>query len=43
MTTMTLFGNSKIYIAIILFLTSLTIASKAIENKILIKINNEFL
>ena len=43
MTTMTLFGNSKIYIAIILFLTNLTIPSKAIENKILIKINNEII
>ena len=41
MTTMTLFGNSKIYITIILFLINLTIPSKAIENKILIKINNE--
>ena len=38
---MTLFGNSKIYITIILFLINLTIPSKAIENKILIKINNE--
>ena len=43
MTTMTLFGNSKIYIAIILLLTNLTIPSKAIENKILIKINNEII
>ncbi len=43
MTTMTSFGSSKIYIAVILFLTNLTISTLAIENKILVKINNEII
>ena len=43
MTTMTLFGNNKIYIVIIFFLINLVFSSIAVENRILVKINNEII
>ena len=43
MTTMISFGNNKIYIIIILCLISLITASEALENRILVKINNQII
>ena len=40
---MILFGNKKIYIFGIVFLTILAIPSLAVENKILVKVNNEII
>ena len=43
MIIMILFGNKKIYIFGIVFLTILAIPSLAVENKILVKVNNEII
>ena len=43
MTIMILFGNNKIYIIIILCLINLITTSVAVENRILVKINNQII
>jgi len=40
---MILFGNKSIYIIIILFFTNLIVSSVAVENRILVKVNNEII